>query len=445
MKQVQVDNLIIGFGKAGKTLAADLAKHGQQVWLVERSDEMYGGTCINIGCIPSKRLLVDAERVSPCPEKQASFTGMMQRKEVLVSGLRKANLEKLTSLDGVRVIHAEAKFEGPKTVSLMGEEGVLSVEAKRIFINTGSSPARLDVPGNDGPRIYDSTGCLSLTECPERLIIVGGGYISLEFATLYTYLGSKVTILEAGDTFLSREEREVADEMQRILTSRGVKIVLQAETRRFIDEGKYTRVETSQGSFEADAVLVAIGRRPNTAELNLEKTDIKLDGRGYIVTDDLLRAADSIWAMGDVAGTPQFTYMSLDDYRIVREQLLGEGLRRRTDRLTMPTTVFTQPPLSQVGLTEAQAQKEGRDIVVKKIPAMAVPKAKVLSQTDGFLKAVVDKQSGLILGATLFCAESHELINLIKMAIDNKISADYLKNQIFTHPTMGEALNDLFA
>uniref|UniRef100_A0AB33J609 FAD-dependent oxidoreductase n=1 Tax=Prevotella sp. GTC17259 TaxID=3236795 RepID=A0AB33J609_9BACT len=443
-KKIQIQNLIIGFGKAGKTLAAELAKNGQKVILAERSDRMYGGTCINIGCIPSKRLLTEAERLRDTDDKLAAFPLIMQRKETLTGALRQANLNKLTSQDNIQVINAEARFLSPDTVCLTGPGGEYEVKAERIFINTGVHAAHLSIPGSDGKRIYDSTGFLALDELPHRVVIVGGGYISLEFASMYTALGSKVVILEAGSTFLAREDRDIAEEMQRILLARGVEIVLNAQTIAFEESADDTTVITSQGNFPTDAVLIGIGRRPNTVGLDLQKAGITPDARGFIPVDDHLQAAPNIWAMGDVAGSPQFTYMSLDDYRIVRDQLLGDGKRHRNDRQPIPTTVFTFPPLSHIGMTETQATQQGLDVTVKKLPTNAIPKAKVLGQTDGLLKAVIDNKTGLILGATLFCAESHELINLIKMAIDNHIPASYLRNQIFTHPTMAEALNDLF-
>ncbi|MBF1396546.1 FAD-dependent oxidoreductase, partial [Porphyromonas sp.] len=204
-------------------------------------------------------------------------------------------------------------------------------------------------------------------------------------------------------------------------------------------------VVTSQGEYAAEAVLVAIGRRPNVEALHLETAGVQLTARGFIQTDEYLRAAPNIWAMGDVAGSPQFTYVSLDDYRIVRDQILGEGKRTTKDRLLLPTSVFTIPALSQVGMTETMAAASGRPYEVKRLQTVAIPKAKVLGETHGLLKAIVDTETGLILGATLFCPEAHELINLLKLAMDHQIPAEALRTQIFTHPTIAEALNDLFA
>lgn len=442
MQQLAVQNLVIGFGKAGKTLAADLAKHGQQVILVEASDQMYGGTCINVGCIPSKKLLIEGAKSE---NKGLVFQQAMDAKNGLIGKMRAANFAKLDNFDNVRVITAKACFQDEHTVMLSGRDGEFSVRAERIFINTGSLPLELNVPGADSSRVYDSSGILSLNDSPRRLLIVGGGYIALEFAFMYHNFGSEITILDVGDTFLPREDRDIADEMARILRQRGVKIVLSADVKCFEQQADEITALTSQGEFSADAVLVAIGRRPNTAALGLDNAGITLTERGFIQTNDRLQVKPHIWAMGDVAGSPHFTYISLDDYRIVREQLLGEGKRHCKDRKIFPTTVFTEPPLAQIGMTEVQAASSGKQYRVATLKADAIPKAKVLNQTDGLLKAVIDSQTDEILGVTLFCAEAHELINLFKMAMDHKIPASYLKNQIFTHPTIAEGLNDLFA
>lgn len=437
---MHTQNLIIGFGKAGKTLAADLANHGQSVVLVEQNDQMYGGTCINIGCIPSKKLLVEGA-------KHHDFQAAMQAKNSLIPKLRAANFAKLDNMANVQVIHAQAQFQDEHTVILRGAQGEQTIRAERIFINTGATSNPLNVAGADHPRVHYSTEMLSLAERPERLVIIGGGYISLEFAFMYQQFGSKVTILDNSPVFLPREDRDIAEEMLRVLNSRQINVLQSVQTNAFVEQGDSVIVQTNQGDFAADAVLVAIGRQPNTAALSLENAGIATTERGFIATDAQCRVLgkDHIWAMGDVAGSPMFTYISLDDYRIVRDQLLGNGTRNRNDRATFPTTTFTEPPLSHIGLTETVAAQSGRSYKVLKLKTEAIPKAKILGQTDGLLKAIVDSESGEILGVTLFCAESHEIINLFKMAIDHKIPASYIKNQIFTHPTIAEGLNDLFA
>ncbi|WP_150539332.1 FAD-dependent oxidoreductase [Actinobacillus vicugnae] len=447
MQQLIVQNLVIGFGKAGKTLAADLAKAGQSVILVEQSEAMYGGTCINIGCIPSKKLLVEGQKGQNIADKPQLFSQSMTAKNGLIEKLRAANFAKLANLENVRIITAKASFKDEHTLWLSGAEGEFEVRADKIFINTGASSNRLSIEGASGARIYDSTDILSLTERPDRLVIVGGGYISLEFAFMYQAFGSQVTILEQGEIFLEREDRDMAEAMLDVLNRKGIQVHLGVKVERFIENAEATTVQTNQGEFMADAVLVAIGRHANTEGLKLENAGIELNTRGAIVTDEKLRVAGKshIWAMGDVAGSAQFTYISLDDYRIVRDQLFAEGKRSRDDRVQFPTAVFTEPPFAHIGLTESAAQQSGRNIIVKKMKAEAIPKAKVLAQTDGLLKAVIDADTDEILGVTLFCAEAHEIINLFKMAIDYNIPASYIKNQIFTHPTMIEGLNDLFA
>ena len=445
MKTRTIAHLVIGFGKAGKTLAADLAKHGESVILVEQSATMYGGTCINIGCIPSKLLLVEGEKSERLSDKSAAFTAAMQRREQLTSALRAANYNKLASIPGVEVLTGKARFLSPHVVEVTTESGVEQIEAKQIYINTGARSAKLSLEGADDKRIYDSTGLLQLESLPKRLVIVGGGYISLEFACMYAAFGSQVTILEQGSVFLAREDRDVAEAMLAMLSDRGIQLILQAETQRFVPAEDAVTVVTSQGDYAAEAVLVAIGRRPNVEELNLEAAGVALTPRGFIQVDEYLRAAPHIWAMGDVAGSPQFTYVSLDDYRIVRDQLFGEGKRTTRDRSLLPTSVFTTPALAQIGMTETQAAASSHPYEVKRLQTVAIPKAKVLGETHGLLKAIVDKETGLILGATLFCPEAHELINLLKLAMDHQVPASALHTQIFTHPTIAEALNDLVA
>ena len=297
MNKIDIKNLIIGFGKAGKTLAADLAKHGEEVILVEKSSSMYGGTCINIGCIPSKKLLVEAEKRPADANQSVYFEQAMERKNALISALRAANYKKLDDLEGVRIINATASFINKNTVLLKGEDKEIEVTAQRIFINTGTTPISLNIKGGDGKYVYNSTQLLSLNTLPKRLVIIGGGYISLEFACMFQAFGSKVTILEASDTFLAREDRDVADEMLRILNTRGIEVKLNAKTTELQENDSYTTVITSQGNFDAEAVLVAIGRKPATDELELHNADIKTDERGYIITNDYLKVSDHIWAM----------------------------------------------------------------------------------------------------------------------------------------------------
>lgn len=262
METIKTPNLIIGFGKAGKTLAADLARHGERVVLAEESTRMYGGTCINIGCIPSKKLIVEGQQGSRTADKEAVFSQAMQAKETLTTKLREANYHKVADLTGVDVINATAEFVDVHTVKLTGADGEKLVEADRIFINTGASPRRLNIEGADGNRIYDSTAMLSLPQRPTRLVIVGGGYISLEFACMYQAFGSHVTILETSDTFLAREDRDVAEEMLRVLTGKGIDVCLGARTERFVEGPEHTAVVTTVGTSRPMPCLWASAGNP---------------------------------------------------------------------------------------------------------------------------------------------------------------------------------------
>lgn len=438
MKEMQVENIIIGFGKAGKTLAADLAKAGQSVVLIEQDEQMYGGTCINVGCIPSKKMITLAK-------KGVDFNQAMAIKDDLIGKLRQANFNMLDQLDNVTILLGKGQFLDQNTIQVTGKDDITKVTGKNIFINTGAVSRKLTIKGSDSAKLLDSSGLLSLNKLPQKLLIVGGSYIGLEFAFMYQAFGSKVEIIELGDVFMPREDRDVADEMLAILKKRGIEVHLGVNISQFIEQEDKLIAQTDKGEFSADVALSAIGRVANLAELALDKAGVAITKQGTIAVDDKLRAKDNIWAMGDVAGSAQFTFVSLDDYRIVRSQILGGDYQSVANRRLFATTLFSNPPLARVGLTEYQAKEKGLDFVVKKLPAQAIPQAKILEQTDGFLKVLVDKGSDKVLGAALFCVDSHELINLITLAIEAGVTANQLKTMIYTHPTIAESFNNLFA
>ncbi|MDO5651908.1 MAG: FAD-dependent oxidoreductase [Moraxella sp.] len=446
-------NLIIGFGKAGKTLASHLAKLGEQVTLIEQSEQMYGGTCINIGCIPSKKLIHESQ--------YHSFTEAMHSKDQLITQLRTANYNKLNHESNITVINATAKFQNDNTVILSNGN---TITAERIFINTGAVSNIPPITGLNAlfnQYIFDSTGILSLNHykdnAPNHLVIIGGGFIALEFAFMYRAFGSQVTILETADTLIAHQDEDIRQEILTIMARHNIQVMTGVNISEFAQSDntnnntdntvaiKLTQNNQAIDDIFADVVLIATGRKPNTQTLELHNTSIQLTERGFIQVDEHLKAADNIWAMGDVAGSPQFTYISLDDYRIVINQLFGDGNRNTKDRNVFPTSVFINPPLSHIGMTEKQAINANKNYHLLTLKANDIVKAKVINQTDGLLKAIIDKDTGLILGVTLLCAESHELINLFKLAMDYHIPAAYFKSQIFTHPTMAEGMNDLFA
>ena len=449
------DAVIIGFGKGGKTMAGALGAAGKKVALVERSDRMYGGTCINVGCIPTKSLVyragLAAAKGGSFEEKAAAYKAAMEQKEDLTARLRGKNYQKLDSNPNITVIDGTASFQSPHVVEVEKDGRTFQVEGEQIFINTGSSAFIPPIEGLKGnPYVYTSEGLLNLTELPSRLVIIGGGYIGVEFSSIYASFGSKVTILQDGDIFLPREDEEIAGAVRESLESRGIRVMTGVKVKALEQAGGKALVAVDNGKevqkLEAEAVLVATGRRPNTAGLNLEAAGVEIGPRGGIVTDDsLTTTAPHIYAMGDVRGGLQFTYISLDDFRIVKSKVLGDGSYTLKERGAVPYSVFLIPPFSRVGLSEKEAVEKGYKVKVARLAAAAIPKAQVLEQPAGLLKAVIDEETGLILGAHLFCQESYEMINMIKLAMDAKVPYQVLRDTIYTHPTMSEAFNDLFA
>lgn len=453
--RTKYDAVIIGFGKGGKTMAGALGAVGKKVALIEKSDRMYGGTCINVGCIPTKSLVyragLAAAKGGSFEEKAAAYKAAMEQKEDLTARLRGKNYQKLDSNPNITVIDGTASFQSPYVVEVEKDGRTFQVEGEQIFINTGSSAFIPPIEGLKGnPYVYTSEGLLNLTELPSRLVIIGGGYIGVEFSSIYASFGSKVTILQDGDIFLPREDEEIAGAVRESLESRGIRVMTGVKVKALEQAGGKALVAVDNGKevqkLEAEAVLVATGRRPNTAGLNLEAAGVEIGPRGGIVTDDsLTTTAPHIYAMGDVRGGLQFTYISLDDFRIVKSKVLGDGSYTLKERGAVPYSVFLIPPFSRVGLSEKEAVEKGYKVKVARLAAAAIPKAQVLEQPAGLLKAVIDEETGLILGAHLFCQESYEMINMIKLAMDAKVPYQVLRDTIYTHPTMSEAFNDLFA
>lgn len=435
------DLIVVGFGKAGKTLAKFAAQQGKKVAVVEKSAEMYGGTCINIGCIPSKVLVHDGIEA-------ASFNDAMQRKRDVVSALNHKNYHNLADEETVDVINMTATFKSAHEIELFNTQGesVQTIEGTHIVINTGAKSVIPNIKGVEtSQRVYDSKGIMDLTTQPKRLVIVGAGYIALEFASIFANFGTEVTVLERSNQILKKEDEAIAKQVTEDLTQKGVQFVYNADTEAIQDETDVTKVVTSQGEFEADAVLVATGRKPNTEGLNLEAAGVKLGERGEVgVNDKLQTSVDHIYAVGDVNGGLQFTYISLDDFRIVKSQLFGDGQRTLEQRGAVPYTMFIDPPMARVGMTAAEAREKGYDILENQVPVNTMPRHKINNDTRGLFKAVVDAKSGQVLGATLYGQQSEELINIVKLAMDQQLPHTVLRDNIYTHPTMAESFNDLF-
>ncbi|MEL4862429.1 FAD-dependent oxidoreductase [Pseudoflavonifractor phocaeensis] len=451
----KADAVVIGFGKGGKTLAGALAEAGRSVIMVERSDKMYGGTCINVACIPTKSLVhsaaLSAAMGGSFAEKAERYAAAIFEKDRLTGALRGKNYHKLADHPNVTVLTGDGSFLDARHVAVAMADGSREeIEAGQVFINTGARPFVPPIPGLKESRyVYLSESLLDRRDLPRRLVIIGGGYIGMEFASMYANFGSQVTVLQDGAVFLPREDQEVAGAVLESLAARGVEVLRSTKTLGVEDVGDHAEItiENADGRrvLEAEALLVATGRRPNVAGLNLGAAGVELTDRGAVKTDEHLRTtAPNIWAMGDVAGGLQFTYISLDDFRIVKSAVLGDGSRTTANRGQVPYSVFLDPPFSRVGLTEQEARDKGYSVKIARLAAAAIPKANVLQKPTGLLKAVIDADTGLILGAHLFCEESYETINLIKLAMDAKVPYTVLRDSIYTHPTMTEALNDLF-
>ncbi|RHO55628.1 pyridine nucleotide-disulfide oxidoreductase [Eubacterium sp. AM05-23] len=449
------DAVIIGFGKGGKTLAGSLAGMGKKVAMIEKSDKMYGGTCINVGCIPTKSLVNSAkasviQKPGSYDEKNRLYWEAVEEKRRLTGMLRKKNFDKLNDLDNVTVYNGLGSFVSANRVKIETAEETFEVEGDQIFINTGSVSVIPPIKGIEGnPYVYTSDSLMELDVLPKRLAIIGGGYIGLEYASMYTDFGAEVTVYQIEDKLIPREDRDIAEAIQKAFEDKGVRFEMNVQTEEIENAGDEAVVHYKKDgtalSASADAVLIATGRKPNTDGLNLEAAGVEKTPRGAVKVDEKLRtSAPNIWAMGDVAGGLQFTYVSLDDFRIVKDQLAGSGKRASNDR-TVPYSVFIDPPFSRVGLNEEEAAAQGYHVKISKLPAAAIPKAQVLRKPVGLLKAVIDADTNKILGAMLFCEESYEMINIVKLAMDAGLDYTVLRDQIFTHPTMSEALNDLFA
>ena len=449
------DAVIIGFGKGGKTLAGFLAGKGQNVALVEKSDKMYGGTCINVGCIPSKKLVnstkvLKDKGLSSIEDKEKFYAESIENKNTLIGALRGKNYEMLASKENITVYDGTGSFVSKNVVNVENNGENIQIEGEKIFINTGSTTIIPNIKGiKESSHVYTSTSIMELKELPKKLTIVGAGYIGLEFASIYSEFGSEVTVIDMGDRLMPREDEEIAERVKAILEAKGIKFLLKSKIEEISDRNDkgYVKIsgENGESEVESDAILVAIGRKPNTEGLNLEAAGVKTDERGAVAVDETLKTtADNIWAMGDVKGGLQFTYISLDDFRIIRDNVYGNGSRTINDRNVIPYSVFINPPLSRVGMTEKEAVEKGYEVKTGRLEAMAIPKGKIEGVTDGLLKTVVDAKTDKILGCTLLCNTSHEMINVVAAAIKAEQKYTFLKDMIFTHPTMSEALNDLF-
>ncbi len=453
------DALLIGSGQAAGPLATALTEAGWKVALVEQSH--VGGTCINEGCTPTKTMIASG-RVAYLARRAADYgvqTGpvsidmlkIRQRKRDIVESFRGGS-ERSIKAGHVDLIYGKASFTGPHSVEIKTNHGeIRQVTADKIFINAGARPSRPDVPGLENLPTLDSTSIMELDHVPEHLLVLGGGYIGLEFGQLFRRLGSRVTIVQRGKQLLPKEDSDIAEEIAKILQEDGLEIRLEtvAVRARSAGEGQIgltVRDQSGENELIGSHILQAAGRTPNSDTLNLPAAGIETDKHNFIKVNDRLETnVPGVYALGDIKGGPAFTHISYDDFRIVRENMLQDGRQASTQDRILPYTVFTDPQLGRVGLSEKEAREQGRSIQVYTMPMTYVARALELDESRGLMKAVVDAESGQILGGAILGIEGGEMMAVVQMAMMGHLSYTVLRDAIFAHPTLAEAFNNLFS
>lgn len=452
------DAIIIGSGQGGTPLAIELVKAGWKVALLERQN--VGGSCINIACTPTKTMIASARiayLVSRAREfginsniESVDLIKILERKKEVVESFRNGLKRQLLSTKGLTLIEGEAHFIGKKLLQVSMKNGEKSsIKSDLIVINTGASPSIPPIKGLKTTKYYNSTSIMEIQELPQHLLVIGGGYIGLEFGQMFRRFGSKVTIIQLDQQLLPNEDSDIAEEVASILKGEGIEILLNAKTEQVqtSQNGKivltFSKDEKEQ-TVEGSHLLVATGRVPNSVNLNLEFTGIKTDQRGFIPVNDRLETeVPGIFAIGDVNGEPQFTHISYDDYRILSKNILKKGTASTSGR-QLPYTVFIDPQLGRIGLTEKAAREGGYDYKVFKIPMSWVARAIETGETVGIMKAIVNFKNNQILGAAILGLEGGEVMAILQIAMLAGLPYTILRDGIFSHPSISEALNTLF-
>jgi pyruvate/2-oxoglutarate dehydrogenase complex dihydrolipoamide dehydrogenase (E3) component len=455
----QFQAIVIGSGQGGNPLCMSLARAGIRTALIERKH--VGGTCVNEGCTPTKTMVASA-RVAYLAKRGADYgvhTGdiridmerIRKRKRDIVDAFRTRNEEGIKHTPNLELIFGEASFTGAKSVRVRlrdGGERVLTGE--RIFINAGARPAVPAIDGLKDVAFLDSTSIMELDAVPEHLIVLGGGYIGLEFGQMFRRFGSHVTIVQSGGQLLSGEDADVASAVAAILKQDGIEVLLSARATRVTKERAKIRVsvnmEMSSESRDLDGshLLVATGRTPNTDTLNVSAAGVKIDKRGFIEVNSKLETnVPGIFALGDIKGGPAFTHISYDDFRILRTNLIEKG-SASTDGRMVPYTLYIDPQLGRIGLTESEARAQNKKVRVARMPMTSVARALEMDETRGFMKALVDPITDQILGAAILGLEGGEIMSILEVAMMGKVPCDVLHNATFAHPTLAESLNNLF-
>ena len=454
----QYQAIVIGSGQGGNPLCRALAQAGVRTALVER--EHIGGTCVNEGCTPTKTMVASA-RIAYLSRRANDFgvqTGdiridmarIRKRKRDIVDSFRngsQASLEKTKNLD---LIFGEASFTGPNSLAVRLKDGSQrGPHAERIFINAGCRPAIPKVDGLSDVPYLDSTSIMELDIVPEHLLVLGGGYVGLEFGQMFRRFGSRVSVVQSGAQLLRGEDSDVADEIAAFLRQDGLELYLNTRAERVTKSGPHivltTRDKTGEvRELQGSHLLVATGRVPNVEALNLSAGGITTDDRGFIkVNSKLETTTPGVYALGDINGGPAFTHISYDDFRILRTNVIDKG-SATTDGRPIPYTVFIDPQLGRVGITEAQAREQKRNFRVAKMPMSSVARALEVDESRGFMKAIVDADTNQILGAAVLGIEGGEIMSMLQLAMMGKLPFTALREAIFAHPTLAESLNNLF-
>jgi len=457
MTDQQYDAIVIGTSQGGRFLPIELARAGRKVALIER--DQLGGVCVNTGCTPTKTMVASA-RLAYQARRAAEYgvrlgpisvdlEAVRERKRAMVAGARENYASRLAQ-NGLDLIEGEARFTGPQTVEIaLTDGGMRQISAPTVIINAGTRPKPLEITGAADVPVLNSTSIMELDELPEHLIILGGGYIGLEFGQMFRRFGSEVTIVQTAPRLMMIEDEDVSDEVAAVLRDDGITILTSSTPVRVerADGGHLrltVRTEDGERQLEGSHLLSAIGRIPNTESLNLEKAGIRLDGNGFIEVDEYLETSvPGVYATGDVKGGPAFTHLSYDDHRILRANLIKHEKASIRGRI-VPYTMFIDPQLGRVGMTEREATAQGRAIRVAKLPMGAVVRAIETGETRGFMKVIVDAASGQILGCAVLGSEGGEIMTIIQVAMLGKLSYTNMADAIFTHPLFAEGLNTLF-
>jgi pyruvate/2-oxoglutarate dehydrogenase complex dihydrolipoamide dehydrogenase (E3) component len=453
----QFDAIVIGSGQGGTPLSMALAGAGMRTALVERKH--IGGTCINEGCTPTKTMVASG-RVAYLTRRAPDYgvhTGpvsvdmakVRKRKRDIVDSFRNGSQLRIEKTANLELIFGDASFSGSKTVSVrLQHGGYRTLSARYIFINAGTRASRPKLDGLDDVPFLDNASIMELDAVPDHLLILGGGYIGLEFGQLFRRLGSRVTIVQSARQLLMGEDPDIAEEVAHILQQDGVDVMLNSKATHVEQSGTNIRLqalsEHASTTLDGSHLLVATGRAPNSDTLNLAAAGVQTSDRGFIqVNDRLETTAEGVYALGDIKGGPAFTHISYDDFRIIRSNLI-EKKTASTKNRQVPYTLFIDPQLGRVGLTESEARKQGRSIRVAKLPMTHVARALEVDETRGFMKAVVDAESNQILGAAILGLEGGEVMAALEIAMMGKLPYTALRDGTFAHPTLVESLNNLF-